>query len=146
MLNEILLQGKRRLGLNVGIISYVRNEQYHVYAVESDYDAIRLKEGDVFDLANTYCRDVVVKRKTMTYDDVAEISEMLKHPVYLNTQLRAYIGTPIILNNQVWGTLDFSSREPKESCFTSADYRLIESMADTVVQYLSARQPNIPKA
>jgi len=77
----------------------------------------------------------------MTYDDVAEITEMLKHPCYQNTQLRAYIGTPLIINDQIWGTLSFSSLKPKEPNFTAADYRLVDSLADQIVQYITGARP-----
>jgi GAF domain-containing protein len=124
------------MGVHVGIISRVRNDTYQVCEIDTDYGGIKV--GDVFELANTYCRDVVTQRKTMTYDDVAEITEMLKHPVYLATQLRAYIGTPIIIDNQVWGTLNFSSRIPRKPGFTDADYRFIESLAEQTAQHLHA--------
>jgi GAF domain-containing protein len=138
MLKKLLLQGKTLMGIHVGIISRIQNDKYHVVAIESEYDGIN--EGDVFDLADTYCRDVVTLKKTMTYDDVAEITEMLKHPVYLTTQLRAYIGTPLIIDDQVWGTLNFSSRHPKQPSFSATDYELIESLAEKVARNLTSRR------
>jgi len=72
----------------------------------------------------------------MTYDDVAEITEMLKHPCYRNTQLRAYIATPLLINNRIWGTLNFSSLKPKQPAFTQADYQYVESLALRVSHYL----------
>ena len=72
-LRKILLEGKTKLGVHVGIISRIVNDQYYVYAVESDYADI--STGDIFALENTYCRDVITHNKTMTFDDVAEISE-----------------------------------------------------------------------
>lgn len=138
MLKKLLLQGKSLMGVHVGIVSRITNDKYHIYAIESDYDGIN--KGDVFDLADTYCRDVVTQKKTMTYDDVSEITEMLKHPVYLTTQLRAYIGTPLIIDDQVWGTLNFSSRHPKLPNFSTADYKLIESLAKEVTRNLTSRR------
>lgn len=137
MLNKLLLQGKTILGLNVAIVGRIHNETYHVYSVDSDYGGI--EQGDVFELGDTYCRDVITKNKTMTYDDVAEITEMLKHPCYQYTQLRAYIGTPIFVDNRVWGTLSFSSLKPKATSFTAEDYHLVESLADQIAQHLSER-------
>ena len=65
----------------------------------------------------------------MTYADVAQISAMLKHPVYLYMQLRAYIGAPIMVHGEFWGTLNFSSKKPRESAFSAADLDLIEQLA-----------------
>lgn len=126
-LNKILLEGKSILGVHVGIVSRIANEQYLVHAIETDYGGI--KKGDIFPLRNTYCRDVMTNKKTMIFDDVAVVTEMLKHPVYLATQLRAYIGTPLIVDNKVWGTLNFSSRQPKQPEFSPQDFEVIESLA-----------------
>jgi len=136
-LKEILLEGKAILGVQVGIISRIEKEQYHVYAVESEY--ANINTGDIFDLEKTYCRDVITNNKTMIFDDVAEISELLKHPCYLNTQLRAYIGTPLILDNQIWGTLNFSSLRPKQPAFTHQDFSTIESLAQRAVKIINAQ-------
>jgi len=136
-LRKILLEGKTKLGVHVGIISRIVNDQYYVYAVESDYADI--STGDIFALENTYCRDVITHNKTMTFDDVAEISELLKHPCYLNTQLRAYIGTPLVLGNQVWGTLNFSSLRPKQPAFTQQDFETIESLAQRATKFINAQ-------
>lgn len=142
MLRKILLQGKSLMGVHVGIVSRIHDDKYHVYAIDTDYGGI--KKGDIFELADTYCRDVVTMKKTMTYDDVAEITEMLKHPVYLSTQLRAYIGTPLIIDNQVWGTLNFTSRQPKQPGFTTADYTVVENLANKIVRHLSTASSIIP--
>lgn len=135
MLRKLLLVGKSRWDLNVGIISRIENNQYHVRTIDSDYDWIN--QGDIFELQNTYCRDVVNLKKTMTYNDAAVITDMLKHPCYINTQLRAYIGTPLVIDNNVWGTLNFSSLKPKQQPFTRADYRLIETLAEEIKKHLT---------
>lgn len=136
-LRKILLEGKTRLGVHVGIISRIENEHYYVHAVETEYGGINI--GDIFTLENTYCKDVMAHRKTMTFDDVAEISEMLKHPCYLNTQLRAYIGTPLIVANDIWGTLNFSSLTPKLPAFGQKEFAIVESLAQRVTKILEAQ-------
>lgn len=134
-LRKILLEGKTAFDVHVGIISRIQHNSYQVLEVDTDYGGIY--KGDIFALENTYCRDVVSKQKTLTFDDVSEITEMLKHPVYLSTQLRAYIGTPIFLDNQVWGTLNFTSRQPKRPEFSQQDYRIIESLASQTSELLA---------
>ena len=136
-LRKILLEGKTKLGLHVGIISRIENEQYHVYEVESEYSGIN--KGDIFDLENAYCRDVISNEKTMIFDNAAEISELLKHPCYLNTQLRAYIGTPLILDNKAWGTLNFSSLKPRSQVFTSHDFATIECLAQKATDIIQTQ-------
>lgn len=134
-LRKILLDGKIAFDVQVGIISRIQYDSYLVLEIDTEYGGIY--KGDIFALENTYCRDVVSKKQTLTFDDVSEIKEMLKHPVYLSTQLRAYIGTPIFLDNQVWGTLNFTSRQPKYPEFSQRDYRIIESLASQTSELLA---------
>ncbi|MTI19538.1 GAF domain-containing protein, partial [Fulvivirga sp. RKSG066] len=126
-LNKLLNQGNEKLGLHLGIISNITGEKYTVFAIDSRYEGIKL--GDEFELYDTYCKDVAKNKKTMTYKDVAEITEMLQHPVYLATQLRAYVGTPIYVNEKFWGTLNYTSRSPKKEPFTADELQFIENQA-----------------
>lgn len=126
-LHHILQQGKYSLGLHVGIVSRIVAESYTIVAVRSDYPGFCA--GDQFELGNTYCLDVSRRHRIMTYPDVANIQEMLKHPVYLSTQLRAYIGAPIMVDDCFWGTLNFSSRFPKQE-FADDDFRLMDALSE----------------
>lgn len=125
-LQHILQRGRYSLGLHVGIVSHIDGDTYTVVAVLSDYPGFHA--GDRFELGDTYCLDVSKRQEIMTYPDVANIREMLKHPVYLSTQLRAYIGAPIMVDNCFWGTLNFSSKYPKPE-FSDDDFRLMESLS-----------------
>ncbi len=132
-LHPIIQQGRYALGLHVGIVSHIVDDNYTIIAVLSDYPGFYA--GDRFELGDTYCLDVCKRRRIMTYPDVASIQEMLKHPVYLSTQLRAYIGAPIMVDDCFWGTLNFSSRFPKQE-FADADFQLMESLSYDVASII----------
>jgi GAF domain-containing protein len=99
-------------------------------------DSVSIKPGDEFELSQTYCSDVIKENKTKYYEDVSEITEMLKHPCYLNTQLRAYIGTPLIVNGEIWGTLNYSSLSPHSEDYSQEVIEFLESQAKNVVTIL----------
>ncbi len=134
-LRSILTEGNKALYLDVGIISQIKNNIYSVVALDTAYDQI--VEGAEFDLNDTYCKEVFDQGATKTFKDVAEIKEMQKHPVYLALQLRAYIGTPLMINNKVWGTLNYSSINPRNAPFFPSEYQFIESQAKKVSKILS---------
>lgn len=134
-LRSILAEGNKALDLHVGIISQIKNNLYSVVALDSAYEQI--VEGAEFDLNDTYCKEVYDQGMTKTFKDVAEIKEMQKHPVYLALQLRAYVGTPIIIDNKVWGTLNYSSVNPRNEKFFPSEYQFIESQAKKVAQIIS---------
>ena len=124
VLQEIVTLGCERLGMDVGIISHISDDVYTVVAIDTQYPEFAL--FDEYELENTYCRTVVKDAETCIFPDVAKIDEMLKHPVYLATQLRAYIGTPVKVNRQVWGTLNYSSRDPRQGFYTPEEISFIE--------------------
>jgi len=134
LLRDLLFQGIEFLGLDLGIISQVNGDLYKVVVCAGN--SLGIKPGDEFELSQTYCSDVIKEGKTKYYQDVAQITEMLKHPCYLNTQLRAYIGTPIILNEKMWGTLNFSSLYPHKDVYSQEEIEFMETKAKAAAEIL----------
>jgi GAF domain-containing protein len=138
LLGDILIQGIKRTGLEIGIISRVDRELYKVVvSAVNDYvtkpgDNYSISSGSEFKLVETYCSDVIRENKTTYYEDVENFTAMMKHPCYLSHQLRAYIGTPITLNGEVFGTLNYSSLNPLKNGYSSHDIDYIESQAEAV--------------
>jgi GAF domain-containing protein len=120
-----LEKGRQYLGLEVGIVSKTCNERYEVFAGLTQLPFF--KEGDVFNLAETYCSEVVRTHQTIFYNQVGLIGEMRFHPIYRSLQLESYIGTPIMIEGKLWGTLNFSSIQAKEIHFSEQEVAYIEN-------------------
>ena len=134
LLNNLLIEGTKVLGLDLGIISNINDEVYIVHSCKNNNMGI--EPGSAFELSKTYCSDVIKDGCTKYYEDVAEISEMLKHPCYLSTQLRAYVGTPVMVNKKIWGTLNYSSLSPHKSVYSTEEIEFLESQAKEVRRIL----------
>jgi GAF domain-containing protein len=138
LLGDILIQGIKRTGLEIGIISCVDRGLYKVVvSAVNDYvtkpgDNYSISSGSEFKLVETYCSDVIRENKTTYYEDVENFTSMMKHPCYLSHQLRAYIGTPIIINGKIFGTLNYSSLNPLIAGYSNDDIDYIESQAEAV--------------
>lgn len=130
----IMNEGIQYLELDLGIVSRIYEDIYRVYGVTENESNIQL--GDDFELSKTYCSDICNQVKTLYYEDVAKITGMSKHPCYLTTQLRAYIGTPILIKNQFWGTLNYSSLQPKKLHYNSLELEFIEQQAGEIGELL----------
>ena len=141
-LNELLIQGCEILDLNIGIISNIDGQRYKIVTsvingiVTTPDDNYRIKVGSEFELDETYCSDVIRKSKTKYYQNVENISSMKKHPCYTAYQLKAYIGSPLHLNGEVFGTLNYSSLEPRKHDFSLDEIRFIETKAKIVSEIL----------
>ena len=135
---DYLETGCQMLGMPTGIISQVRQDSYTIQSVQSNLSS--LEAGQVFDLRNTYCAAVIQEQKTITYTDVSALPEMTHHPVYQTMQLKSYIGTPIFVNGDIFGTLNFSSTQAKEIDFEPHERELVELMAQSIGRFIAAHQ------
>ena len=79
-----------------------------------------------------------MERGEATFPYVATITEMLKPPVYLNTQLRAYIGTPLIIGGKLWGTLNYSLKTPRKRDYSLREIEFVESQARRVAELVTS--------
>ncbi len=125
------------LDLDIGIISRINGDTYsikHYYPKDSD-----LKEGQAFELGDTYC-SITKEADDVISIDHMERSKHRRHPCYQVFRLESYIGVPIEIDNQLYGTLNFSSPEPKKPEFKRADERFIMLLGEWVADIIKQEQ------
>ena len=128
---EILKTGCENLSMKCGIISYVEGNRYtvlHVFTTSNEY---QISAGDVFDLGITYCKLTLEENKPLGFNHAA-ITKYAHHPSYTALQLESYLGAPLYFNNQAFGTLNFTSIEPREQEFTEGEKYYIQLMAQWI--------------
>jgi len=120
---EAIAIGRDRLDLQYGVLSYTGDGVYEVVdstATEGSYLA-----GSTHDLGDTWCRHVVADREPLVIADVDD-SEYSDDIAVEATGLRCYIGAPIAVDGDVYGTLCYSSDRPRERSFDDDDRRFVE--------------------
>ena len=133
-LKEGLKLGCEHLGMETGIVSRISGNTYTIQAVYSSMGDI-FSPGMEFELKNTYCEAVVNKNDAVTYIQVGSIPEMVLHPVYVAVQLESYLGLPIHnKQDQVSGTLNFTSHKINHEAFSADDIELFSRMAEKIQQ------------
>jgi len=126
--------GCEYLGMETGIVSNISGDTYTIKAVYSSMGDI-FSPGMEFELKNTYCETVVKNKEVVTYMQVGSIPEMVLHPVYVAVQLESYMGLPIYnKQNQISGTLSFSSHKINHEAFSADDIALFTKMAEKIQQ------------
>jgi signal transduction histidine kinase/CheY-like chemotaxis protein len=119
---KILKLGTEVFSLPLALISHIVDQNYEVmYAVVPD-DAV--KPGDTFDLGVTYCTHTMAADGPIAFDHAGK-SRIRSHPCYENFGLESYIGIPILVNGDCYGTLNFSSPDIHDTSFTKHDFELI---------------------
>ena len=122
---KLLTFGLNVFNLDLAIISKVEDQCYTVlYAVTPNND---LAMGTQFDLQGTYCTHTLKAGSALAFHNVSQ-SEIADHPCFANFQLESYIGAPIKIGNEVFGTVNFSSAA-SSPVFTDQAYDYIELFA-----------------
>lgn len=119
--------GAKVFQLDFGIISSVEQDVYIVNHCISP--AGELVSGAEFSVAGTYCAEVIQREETVSYKEVGSINHLCEHPVYVNMKLESYISTPIWVDEKIFGTLNYSSKNIRKRQFTDEEKKFIEILA-----------------
>ncbi|BCX02737.1 MAG: hypothetical protein KatS3mg053_0675 [Candidatus Roseilinea sp.] len=128
-LKALLAMGTQRFDLDIGVLAHIEGERYQVIEALTPNGAIR--PGDVFDLGRTYCREVLRIGEPIGFAN-AGASEWAAHPCYAAFQMEAFLGTPVTVNGQIYGTLSFASPKPRAQPFKPADKEFLRLMAQWI--------------
>lgn len=134
-LQEALTLTVELLDVEIGIVSHIEENRYtvsHFYA-----PGVNLEVGQIFELGDTYC-SITLQSGGVVAIDHMERSEHRQHPCYQIFKLEAYIGMPISVHGNVYGTINFSSAKPKR--FSAADKDYMELLARWVGAVLERAQ------
>ncbi len=142
-LREALRVGASSLHTTLGVLSHITDGTFTVLHC---HDAGgNLKEGMVFKLAETYC-DITVKNNDVVAIDQMTASPYQAHACYTKFKLESYIGVPILVNGELFGTLAFLAPEPHHPGFTDSDHdfvRLMGKWVATTLEHERLRQKEI---
>lgn len=135
LISSYLKAGIDIFQMETGIVSEIINDKdYLIRDVISPLEVLEV--GGVFELQGTYCREVHKTRKVIGFPHVGEIEEMKGHPVYQNLKLEAYISAPIFVRDELFGTLNFTSINPRKFGFSEHEHDLIALMANAIGNFI----------
>ncbi|TLU61005.1 GAF domain-containing protein [Thalassotalea litorea] len=132
--NDILKEGRQRLAMSMGIVSHIHDDRYKIVAISSLTGVF--VAGEDFPLKDTHCRDVYEQQKTIALTQIDDIPGLQLHPLYDSLALEAYISSPIIVDNNVWGTVNFSCMQVREKPFSDSDIAFVENAASSIANEL----------
>jgi PAS domain S-box-containing protein len=121
-MGRLLEVGRERLGLEVGSLSRVDGDSFTVEAVSGDHPELQV--GETAPLSATRCRQVVESEELLDLHDV-EAAVPEADPDGGPWSLGCYIGGPVVVDDEVYGTLCFASDSPRES-FTAGERAFVE--------------------
>ena len=136
-MNRLLALGTETFRLPLGIISRISGETYTIRYISGPEGAP--PAGTVFNLGETYCAHTLEANGPIGFHNAGE-SRIADHPCYLKFGLESYIGSPLIVDGQRFGTLNFSSPEARAQPFGDADFSLIQLFAQWIGNEISRQR------
>ena len=125
-IDEVILLGLDHFGLESGVMSEILGSTYVVRHAVSPIEAI--KPGVSFPLGDTYCTYTLEQGRPIAFDHVGS-SVLGRSNSYRQLRLEAYIAAPIMVGGELYGTLNFSARQPAGRSFGSEDLEIIALLA-----------------
>ncbi|MEM8965025.1 MAG: response regulator [Bacteroidota bacterium] len=129
-LQELLISVANYFDLSMGIISHVSGDNCMVeYAINLEDEAdLKVEAGNQFALQEMYCsisyaNDDIFARTSMGR------SEYQSHPAYQRFQLETYVGSPLWVGGEKYGTISFFSPEERLSPFTENEVDFMRLVA-----------------
>jgi diguanylate cyclase (GGDEF)-like protein/PAS domain S-box-containing protein len=118
-LERLLQFGCDRFGMEIGTLARVRDREYRI--VQGNAPAPQAwQEGDVLSLQDTYCDLTLSAAGPVGISDVVR-SHTPDHPAWRKFSLQAYLGIPIRVDGEIYGTLSFAARHAMQHEFTPTD-------------------------
>ncbi|MFT2099269.1 PAS domain S-box protein [Marinomonas sp. 2405UD66-6] len=139
-LQNILQVGVEQFSLPIGLISRIEGDDY--YVEYSQTPGGEVLPGARFDLNGTYCIHTLKSDAPTSYFHTA-ISDIKEHPCYKSFGLEAYIGIVVYVAGKRWGTLNFSSPDPKSQPFGDDDYEVMKLLSQWVGNEITRHQDEL---
>jgi PAS domain S-box-containing protein len=125
-ITDLLDLGTTYLDLDVGILSEIDGSEYTVRNVVDPSKGI--SPGDSFDLTDTYCSLVYDADGPVSFHSATD-GGVKDHPAYEKQGIESYIGVPVFVDDQRYGTLNFSRPESRDAPITDAEESFVRIMA-----------------
>lgn len=141
LFEDYLRTGCDILKFSTGIVAKIEHNIFAIEKVQSPRQD--LQPASEFDLAQTYCNEVVSQQYTIAQ---TRIDEALRDRVfYQNWQFESFLSTPIWVNNQIYGTLSFYNENEYPGTLSDRDLEIAELMAQSLGKYINARQTELER-
>lgn len=129
---EILRLGCEHFQTDSALISWVQGENYTVLYSYSDF--VDVPRGTTFPLGETYCSEMLASNGPLACHS-ARNSKFSAHPCYDLFLLETYLGVPLIVDGELFGTLNFTSPDERHP-FEPGDLEVIKMFGAWIGQQL----------
>ena len=126
-IEKALRLGSAYLNLPLAIVSEINSNVYSVRWFVAPADS-GLEADLSFPLEDTYCSMLLGTKNSLAISHMA-VSRHRNHPCYGKFGLESYLAAPIFVQDDLYGTLNFSSPEPRSQDFSDTEVTFVTLLA-----------------
>ncbi|MBA5779038.1 diguanylate cyclase [Stappia sp. F7233] len=128
-IEAVLRLGSEAFGLANGLVARVEGDEHEVeFAVSQDG---AFKAGQKRPADRTYCGKVLAADAPLAVE-FAGLSDFSMLPSYEEMALEAYIGAPLVVDGETYGTVCFCSSLPRSKPFGDTDKEILRLFSDWI--------------
>ncbi len=137
----LLALGRAELGTKYGSLSKIEGDDYVFEVIDADDDS--LQAGDVVPLSATNCERAASDERTLVLGDVArDAPDLTDRAGYTEWGISCYIGAPVYVDDDVYGTFCFYDTDPRDGQFSEWEVTLVDLMSRWVTAELQRQRAN----
>lgn len=138
---SLLELGRAELDTAYGSLSERRGDDYVFEVVDADGDDI--ESGDVVPLSAANCGTAASNERTLVLGDVSrDAPAETDRTGHVDVEISSYVGAPVFVDDDVYGTFCFYDTEPRDGEFTEWEVALVDLMSRWVSYELQRQQAN----
>ncbi|WP_253737704.1 GAF domain-containing sensor histidine kinase [Halohasta salina] len=136
---DLSLEEKLARGLELGVseldypLAYITHREgssVEIVSVSGDHEVIQ--ENETLPAGSTYCGTTIDTGEPLSVGDAATDKQWTDSAAFRTVGLRCYVGAPIIVDGDVYGTLCFGSDDPRPPSVVDDDLVIVETLAQWV--------------
>jgi PAS domain S-box-containing protein len=126
---EALLKiGQTVIGTEAASLSHVDGDDYRFEVVRAPDESVQA--GDVVPVSATNCERAIETEETLVLENVAEDApELADRAGNTDWGISCYLGAPVLVDDDVYGTLCFYGETPREESFTDWQVTLVDLLS-----------------
>ena len=128
-LEQLLVLGLKTFKATNGFVSNIVDQDYFVRAFVGSLDGV--KPGVKFALQDTICNIIACERKSFVFDDLSS-EEIQNHPIVPKVEFASYIGAPIFVYGEFYGSISFVSDKVRSEASSNMDLEILEIIASSI--------------
>ncbi|KPQ29015.1 MAG: His Kinase A (phospho-acceptor) domain/PAS fold/Histidine kinase-, DNA gyrase B-, and HSP90-like ATP [Marinobacter excellens HL-55] len=137
-IEHALANATQYLKMDTAIVSNITGGVYTVLWHHERHPT-SLEDGITFPLEQTYCSLLAAQGRVLAIDHMAR-SRFCDHPCYQQFKLESYLAAPVWIDDELFGTLNFSSALPRRPGFTETEKTFVNLLGRWITDIIQQQK------